>query len=101
MTFDGHACQNGFRFADGTRDEPQEGAELLFACGGNMISRRERYLALGGFDDDFFAYLEDVDFGWRTGISGGRGLFRPRRLVGHSPRATPERPRHFVRGAPF
>jgi GT2 family glycosyltransferase len=101
MTFDGHAFQNGFRFADGTRDEPQAGAELLFACGGNMISRRERYLALGGFDDDFFAYLEDVDFGWRTWLSGGRVLFEPRGLVRHHSSATSERLGNFERGVLF
>jgi GT2 family glycosyltransferase len=101
MTFDGHAFQNGFRFADGTRDEPPAGAELLFACGGNMISRRERYLALGGFDDDFFAYLEDVDFGWRTWIGGGRVLFEPRGLVRHHSSATSERLGNFERGVLF
>jgi GT2 family glycosyltransferase len=101
LTFDGHAFQNGFRFADGTRDEPRAGAELLFACGGNMISRRERYLALGGFDDDFFAYLEDVDFGWRTWIGGGRVVFEPRGLVRHHSSATSERLGVFERGVLF
>jgi len=70
MTFDGHAFQNGFRYPLGSREEPQRGAELLFACGGNMISRREPLMALGGFDDDYFAYLEDVDFGWRAARAG-------------------------------
>src|SRR4051812_33085783 len=45
LTFDGHAFQNGFRYPLASRDEPAEGAEILFACGGNMISRREPLLA--------------------------------------------------------
>lgn len=101
MTFDGHAFQNGFRAANGTLAEPKPGDELLFACGGNMISRRERYVALGGFDDDFFAYFEDVDFGWRTWISGGRALFEPRALVRHHSSATSERLGNFERGVLF
>ncbi len=41
LTFDGHAFQNGFRYPLGSREEPKSGEEILFACGGNMISRRE------------------------------------------------------------
>jgi hypothetical protein len=101
MTFDAHAFQNGFRYAEGSRAEPKRGEELLFACGGNMISRRERYLELGGFDDDFFAYLEDVDFGWRTWISGGRVVYEPAALVRHASGATSERLGNFERGVLF
>jgi GT2 family glycosyltransferase len=101
LTFDGHAFQNGFRYAIGTRPEPRAGDELLFACGGNMISRRERYQSLGGFDDDYFAYLEDVDFGWRTWIAGSRVLYEPRGVVRHHSSATSERLGSFERGVLF
>jgi GT2 family glycosyltransferase len=101
MTFDGHAFQNGFRYATGSRREPAAGEELLFACGGNMITRRERYMALGGFDDDYFAYLEDVDFGWRTWISGGRAVFEPKACVRHHSSLTSERLGNFERGVLF
>ncbi|MGZ7079819.1 MAG: glycosyltransferase family 2 protein [Thermoanaerobaculia bacterium] len=101
MTFDGHALQNGFRMPLGSRPEPAPGAELLFACGGNMISRREAYFDLGGFDDDYFAYLEDVDFGWRSWISGGRVVYAPDALVRHASSATSERLGNFERGVLF
>ena len=101
LTFDGHAFQDGFRYPVGTRDEPAAGAEILFACGGNMISRREALVARGGFDDDYFAYLEDVDFGWRTWIAGGRVLFEPRALVRHASSATSNRLGDFERGVLF
>jgi glycosyltransferase involved in cell wall biosynthesis len=35
-----------------------------------MLITREVYLELGGLDDDYFAYFEDVDFGWRLWLSG-------------------------------
>ena len=41
LTFDGHAFQNGFRYPLGVaRRSASRIDELLFACGGNMISRR-------------------------------------------------------------
>ena len=101
MTFDGHAFQNGFRFPLGSRPEPAAGAELFFACGGNMIVRRERFMALGGFDDDYFAYLEDVDFGWRAWLAGDRILYEPSALVRHTSSATSQRLGDFERGVLF
>lgn len=101
MTFDGHAFQNGFRHPLGSRDEPESGAEILFACGGNMISRRAKLMELGAFDDDYFAYLEDVDLGWRTWIAGLRVLFEARAVVRHASSTTSNRLGDFERGVLF
>jgi GT2 family glycosyltransferase len=101
MTFDGHALQNGFHYPVGTREEPKAGDELLFACGGNMISRRARMMELGAFDDDYFAYLEDVDFGWRSWIAGYRVLYEPAALVRHASSTTSNRLGDFERGVLF
>jgi GT2 family glycosyltransferase len=101
MTFDGHAFQRGFRKEVGTVTEPERGDELLFACGGNMIVRRKAFLELGGFDDDYFAYLEDVDFGWRAWLSGWRIIFEPSATVRHKSSATSDRLGAFERGVLF
>jgi GT2 family glycosyltransferase len=101
LTFDGHAFQEGFRMPLGSRPEPAAGAELLFPCGGNMISRRELLVDLGGFDDDYFAYLEDVDFGWRAWIAGYRVLYQPDAVVRHASSATSDRIGPFERGVLF
>lgn len=101
LTFDGHAFQRGFRYPLGSQPEPPAGGEILFACGGNMISRRETLTTLGGFDDDYFAYLEDVDFGWRTWLSGRRAIFEPRAVVRHASSATSKRLGDFERGILF
>jgi GT2 family glycosyltransferase len=101
MTFDGHAFQEGFRYPLASRTEPAPRAEILFACGGNMISRRAPLAELGGFDDDYFAYLEDVDFGWRTWLSGARVLYEPRALVRHQSAGTSRRLGDFERGVLF
>jgi GT2 family glycosyltransferase len=101
LTFDGHAFQNGFREPVGSREEPKPGDEILFACGGNMISRRAPLMELGAFDDDYFAYLEDVDFGWRTWIAGYRVLFEPAALARHASSTTSNRLGDFERGVLF
>jgi GT2 family glycosyltransferase len=101
LTFDGHAFQNGFRYPVGSREEPAPDDEILFACGGNMIARRAQLMELGAFDDDFFAYLEDVDFGWRSWICGYRVVFEPRACVRHASSTTSNRLGDFERGVLF
>ncbi|HEY0782842.1 MAG TPA: glycosyltransferase family 2 protein [Thermoanaerobaculia bacterium] len=88
MTFDGHAFQLDFRRPLAAARIPEAGEELLFACGGNMLIRRASFLAAGGFDEDYFAYLEDVDLGWRLWSGGERVLFTPAAVVHHRSGAT-------------
>jgi GT2 family glycosyltransferase len=74
LSFYGMGGQAGFgRRLDETPID--DGRELLFACGGSMLVDRALFLELGGFDESFFAYFEDVDFGWRLRLAGYRVLF--------------------------
>jgi hypothetical protein len=66
-----------------------------------MAVRRGEFLASGGFDDDYFAYLEDVDFGWRQWIFGRRVIAEPRALARHRGGATGEALGVFSRGFLF
>lgn len=88
MAFDGHAFQLDYRRLLEDVETPPEGAELLFPCGGNMIARRDAFLSAGGFDESYFAYLEDVDLGWRFWSGGERVLSAPRAIVHHRSKAT-------------
>jgi len=87
LTFDGHAFQlhQGFPLH---REEPAGDPDLPFPCGGNCFFPRELYLRTGGFDPDFFAYLEDVDWGWRLWQRGRRVRYCPEALVRHRGSAT-------------
>ena len=51
--------------------------DLLFACGGSMLIEREVFLAVGGFDPDYFVFFEDVDLGWRLWLLGYRVVLQP------------------------
>ena len=44
--------------------------DVFAACGGAAIYRRELLLSLGLFDEAHFAYLEDMDIGYRAKLSG-------------------------------
>ncbi len=57
-------------------------------CGGAVAYRREVWEALGGFDEDFFMYLEDVDLAWRMQLSGWGTVFAPEARVYHHLSAT-------------
>ena len=73
-------------------------APALFACGGSMAARREQFLRVGGFDEDYFAFFEDIDFGWRSWVLGHRVLFVPSATTYHKGHATGSRlPAHQLR----
>lgn len=62
--------------------------ELLFACGGAMIVDRELFLFAGGFDEDYFAYYEDVDLGWRLRVLGCKIVLSVKSRVYHKHNST-------------
>jgi GT2 family glycosyltransferase len=101
MTFDGHAFQLDFRRPLSEVKIPKAGEELFFACGGNMLVRRASFLAGGGFDESYFAYLEDVDLGWRLWSGGERVTFAPDAVVHHRSSATSDLLGLFNRGFLF
>ncbi|HEX2084681.1 MAG TPA: glycosyltransferase family 2 protein [Solirubrobacteraceae bacterium] len=72
---DGVAHQRGHgRPDDGRFDEP---GEAFSACAGAAVYRRRAVLAVGGFDERLFSYLEDVDLGLRLRLAGWRCAYEP------------------------
>jgi GT2 family glycosyltransferase len=101
MAFDGHAFQLDYRRPLAIARLPAAGDELPFSCGGNMLVRRDRFLAAGGFDPDYFAYFEDVDLGWRLWARGDRVIAAARAVVHHRSGATSELLGLYRRGLLF
>ena len=62
--------------------------EVFSCCGGAMICRTEAVKRLGGLDERHFAYLEDVDLGYRARILGYRNHYVPTARVYHVGSAT-------------
>jgi GT2 family glycosyltransferase len=62
---------------------PAEPVEVFAACAAAALYRREAFEALGGFEERFFCYYEDVDLGFRLRLAGGCCVLEPRAIVRH------------------
>ena len=45
-------------------------SKIFWASGACMFVRNERFKAIGGFDEDFFAHMEEIDLCWRLQNAG-------------------------------
>lgn len=76
----------GWGFAP-DRDKPVSGCgvphEVFSSCAGAAIYRKAVFDEIGLFDESFFAYLEDMDVGYRARLAGYRNLYNPYAKVYH------------------
>jgi GT2 family glycosyltransferase len=63
--------------------EASEPFRVFSACGATALFPRADFLAVGGFDEDYFAYHEDVDLGFRLRLRGLDCRLIPQALVYH------------------
>lgn len=77
----------------GELDEGQYDApdEVFSACGGAAVYRMAAFEDVGPFDGDFFAYLEDIDWGFRAQLRGWTARYEPAAVVHHVGGATTNR----------
>lgn len=58
--------------------------ETGWLSGSCLLVRREAFEAIGGFDESYFMYFEDVDLGARLAKAGWRNLYVPDAVVTHT-----------------
>jgi GT2 family glycosyltransferase len=77
-------CQ-GRLFQSLEKDEGQyeEAREVFWATGACLFVRAEVFHKLGGFDDDFFAHMEEIDFCWRAKNQGYKIMYCPSSTIFH------------------
>lgn len=79
-------CALGWAFGRG-KGAPVENYEMssdvFAACAGAAIYRKNILESLGYFDEAHFAYLEDIDIGYRARIYGYRNVYAPKAVVYH------------------
>lgn len=65
---------------EGQYDDPRE---IFWGSGAALCCRRELFMELGGFDEDYFAHMEEIDLQWRMQLLGYRVMIEPRSVVYH------------------
>lgn len=66
----------------------EEPKEVFGPCAAAALYRRKMLEEIGLFDEEFFAYLEDVDLAWRARLMGWQCLFVSRAKAYHEHSAT-------------
>jgi GT2 family glycosyltransferase/glycosyltransferase involved in cell wall biosynthesis len=67
---------------------PESRSDVLFGTGSAMFVRRDVWDAVGGFDERYFMFFEDVDLGWRINLAGWRYVYEPASLAFHKHHAS-------------
>jgi len=70
--------------------------EVFSACAAAALYARDDFLKVGGFDEDYFSYFEDVDLSFRLRLAGGRCLYVPQAVVHHVGSASSGKTSDFV-----
>lgn len=66
---------------DSATDAPRDAGWLSGAC---LLVRRSAFEQVGGFDERYFMYFEDVDLGYRLTRAGWTNRYEPRAAVQHA-----------------
>ena len=81
MSIAGIAWRGGY--GQSAAKAPTRASEVFSACAAAALYRRDAFEALGGFEERFFCYYEDVDLGFRLRLAGGRCVLEPAAVVRH------------------
>ncbi len=81
-------CALGWAYAQGKGKKDcaaySHSKKIFASCGGAAIYRRKIFEEIGFFDEEHFAYLEDIDIGYRAKIYGYINVFEPTAIVYHA-----------------
>jgi len=80
-----HLCGLAWRRDHGLPENqtPRSAGEIFSPCAAAAMYRRDILLNVGGFDERFFCYFEDVDLAFRLRLIGHRCLYVPNAKVEH------------------
>lgn len=81
LTADGRAIELGAGEAQPPRLPDMH--EIFGVCGAACLLRRELFTELGGYDESYFAFYEDVDLNVRARIAGWRFAYVPEAVIWH------------------
>jgi GT2 family glycosyltransferase len=93
-----HVCGSAWRRDHGALSSKveREMQEIFSPCAAASFIHRDVFSAAGGFDENFFAYFEDVDLGFRLQLKGYICRYVPDAVVQHVGSATTSRYSDFA-----
>lgn len=69
---------------------------ILGATGGAALFRGKEFIKLGGFDESYFMYYEEVDFAFRAQFQGYKSILCPKAIVYHKHKTSAKKlPQHI------
>ncbi len=77
---------------------PERRAAVEWITGACLLVRRDTFFSVGGFDEAYFMYVEDMDLCFRLRRAGCTNLFAPDAVVRHELGASPREPRFLLEG---
>jgi len=86
ISFDGSGMNRGFKEQD--RGQYNVDCEVFGACAGAALYKKTMLDEIGLFDEDFFAYYEDLDISWRARLAGWKCIYVHSSVVYHVHSAT-------------
>lgn len=81
----GYPFSRGRVFDNLEKDRKQydDEAEIFWASGAAMVVRADLWHRFGGFDEDFWAHMEEIDVCWRMKRAGYKVMVQPKGVVRH------------------
>jgi len=93
-----HVCGSAWRrdFEVPSLQVDREAGEIFSPCAAASFICKDIFSEVGGFDENFFAYFEDVDLGFRLQLKGYRSFYVPNAVIEHVGSATTSRYSNFA-----
>ncbi len=73
-----------YYLSDQTQGQIDHSVRVGWLSGACLLVRREAFERVGGFDEKYFMYFEDVDLGQRLQNAGWKNMYEPRALIQHA-----------------
>lgn len=93
LSYYGHAFK--LHVGEPDTDQHADESDVLFATGAAMVCRTQVFSDVGGFDDRYFMFFEDVDLGWRMWLLGWKVRYVPESVAFHRHHASASRLRQW------
>ncbi len=93
-----HVCGSAWRRDHGNQSSSvaRETGEIFSPCAAASFIRKDLFVEASGFDENFFAYFEDVDLAFRLQLKGYGSLYVANAVVEHVGSATTSRHSDFA-----